>query len=503
MIKIKLFLIILLAHPALALDVGKWERHVISIDNPSYSGNPFELEMDGTFTHTSSGTSLTLPGYFDGSDTWKIAFMPTRLGEWIYITTSTDPELDGVSGSLNCTNSGCLGMLKADPDHPRKWKYSDGGYVVPIGVFIQLMHADASESQVQNVATFLKDNSMQMINFRLCEQDVCFSDVAKREMDLVLWNRLERRLEILRDRGIGVDVMMYTDDNGRPSYDARSETEQLLVRYMVARLASFPVVNFNTGIDIWEYRDTSWHDWYGNMVKSLDPYNHPISSRGRSGSELSFMSTDVQTYNSVGDRNSLLSSLMAAFNADDVPSVNNDNWGEDRTGINGHTPADIRRAGWKATIAGGVGFYVRDNKNNDCANGVMSNCDMPFSMAGIQSDLDSEQWLKLVNPFVQMNLGDTYGDMVPDHSLVSNGYALADPARTKILYFLLGNQDTWDRGKGDITVKLSGLNGTYYATWFDTRTGRESIAGTYAGGDNYTISPPSSDDWILLLGTGQ
>jgi hypothetical protein len=37
----------------------------------------------------------------------------------------------------------------------------------------------------------------------------------------------------------------------------------------------------------------------------------------------------------------------------------------------------------------------------------------------------------------------------PDQSLVSNGYAIADPARTKILYFLMGKNDRYDSGDGD------------------------------------------------------
>jgi hypothetical protein len=237
-------------------------------------------------------------------------------------------------------------------------------------------------------------------------------------------------------------------------------------------------------------------------VKSVDPYGHPVSSRGAVGSDTSFMSAGVRTYNSNGARNSEIRRLIGAFNAANVPSSNTDNWGEQRTGINGHTPEDIRRAGWKATVAGGVGFHVRDNKNNDCANGVISNCDMPFSVTGIQKDLDSEQWLKLVNPFVNTKLGDTFGEMVPDSLLVSNGYALADPARTKILYLLMGNNDTWDSGNGGtVTVKLAGLTGSYTATWFDTRTGTETVLGSLAGGSDHVIDPPSMDDWVLLLTT--
>ncbi|MGB6855173.1 MAG: hypothetical protein WBG49_21495, partial [Thermoanaerobaculia bacterium] len=32
--------------------VDKWRRHVVSLANGSYSGNPFELEVEATFTHT-------------------------------------------------------------------------------------------------------------------------------------------------------------------------------------------------------------------------------------------------------------------------------------------------------------------------------------------------------------------------------------------------------------------------------------------------------------------
>ncbi|MCX8214782.1 MAG: hypothetical protein OTJ97_09830 [SAR202 cluster bacterium] len=52
--------------------------------------------------------------------------------------------------------------------------------------------------------------------------------------------------------------------------------------------------------------------------------------------------------------------MLAAFAAGDgVPATNNDNFSEDLSdNINGHSPADIRRAAWKATIAGGVGIHV-------------------------------------------------------------------------------------------------------------------------------------------------
>ncbi len=498
------FLVILSFACIYAADVGKWDRYVISFQNSTYSGNPFELEIDAAFTHTQSGTVLNLPGYFSGSDTWKIAFMPTLTGEWTYVTTSNDPELNNKTGSLTCVKSGRKGMLKADDANPRKWKYTDGDYVLPIGVFIQIMHGSGTKAQFEKMADFLVSNNLHLINFRLCEQDICFLDVTNRQMDITLWDRLEERLEILAQRDLGVDVMLYTDDAGCPSYEEKSVTEQFLVRYMIARLASFPMVFFNSGIDIWEYRGNTWHDWYGNLVKSLDPYGHPVSSRGKVLNNISFM-TNAHTYNSVGARNSEIVRLIAAFNADSVPSSNNDNFGEDRTGINGHTPDDIRRAGWKALVSGGVAFHVRDNENHDCANGITKNCDMPFTVTGIQAALDSEQWLKLINPFIQNKLGATFGIMVPDQSLVSNGYALADPGWTKIVYLYMGVNDTWDsQTDSTITVKLKGVSKNFSAKWFNTKTGVETLAGTLNGNINHTLTPPNSsnEDWILFLESG-
>ncbi|MFQ5525146.1 MAG: LamG-like jellyroll fold domain-containing protein [Thermoanaerobaculia bacterium] len=478
--------------------VDQWDRHLVSLSNATHSGNPFELEVGATFTHTASGTQIVLPGYYAGSDTWKIGFMPTKTGEWTWATSSSDPDLDNKTGSLNSVASTRRGLLASDG---KKWRYSDGGYIVPIGVFTQLMHGAGSTTEVEDFADFLQANNIHLVNFRLCEDDVCFDSVASKTMDLVLWDRLEERLGILAERGIGVDVMLYTDDGGKPTYAGQSDTEAFLVRYAVARLAGFPVVLFNSGIDIWEYRGSAatWHDWYGNLVNSLDPYGHPVSSRGQSGDDTSFMSASVRTYNSVGDRNSKFSRLLAAHSAAARATANNDNFGEDRTGINGHTPGDIRRTAWKALLAGGVGFHVRHNVTNDCVSGP-ANCDNPFTVADIGTQLDSEQWLRLVQLFTDQKLAGVFGSLFPESSLVGNGYAISDPARTTIVYLYLGVNDTWDSGSvAPLQVKLTGLLGDYDATWFDPRTGLETPVGVLAGGTDYDLTPASTDDWILFL----
>ena len=473
--------------------IGKWRRHVVSIPNVSYSGNPFELEIDATFTHASSGTSITLSGYFAGNDAWNVGFMPTEVGDWTYVTSSPDPDLDGVTGSVVAVESGLPGVLKADMLNARKWKYTDGSYVVPLALRFDLFHEDGTIERFTEVADFLaNDVEGQMLEFTF--RNEVYSDWQNHEFDLTLWDRLEQRMEILAERGLGIHFMLYSDDAQEPNWPANSATEELFIRYLVARLSGYPVVWFNSGIDIAEYRDQAWTDWYGQQIESLDPYSHPVSSRRGGGSGTLVMAG--KTFDSRDHDQAIISDMTDYFQISDVPVSMDDAWSENAPNAAARgkdfTEHDIRRAIWKTVMAGGLGAIIRGS--------VYYNEDLWFRMDNIEEDLESEQFLGIINPFIDTKLGDTFGAMVPEPSLVFNGYAIADSARAEILYFLVGQNDKWDFGNGgDITVRLSGLTGSYAATWLDTRTGIETPFGSLAGGTDHVLTPPSEDDWVLSL----
>jgi hypothetical protein len=473
--------------------VGKWRRHVVSLHNATYSGNPFELEVDAVFKHTVSGTTITLPGYYAGNATWKVAFMPTKTGEWTYVTSSPDPDLDGIKGSLSAVNTDLPGVLKADATHPKKWKYTDGPYVVPIALRFDLFHEEGTLARFTEVADFLK-NAVKGHMYEFTLRNEVFSDWRTHKFNLPLWDRLEERMEVLAGRGLGIHFMFYSDDAQKPSWAGQSVTEKLLIRYTVARLAAYPVIWFNTGIDLAEYRNQSWVNWFGQQIRALDPYDHPVSSRYGGGSGNLVMVG--QTFDSRGDRLAIINDMIKYFQISKVPVSMDDAWSENAPEAakrgKDFTQHDIRRALWKCVAAGGLGAIIRGS--------VFSNEDLWFRMSNIEQDLESEQFLRHINPFINAKLGNTFGAMIPDQSLVTNGYSLADPARTKILYFLMGKNDRYDRGNGGaVTVKLSALSGSFNALWFDPRTGKETVLNALAGGRDHVLTPPSTDDWVLLL----
>ena len=483
-------------------EVGKWRRIVIPFTNTTYSDNPFEIEIDGVFTHTSSGTIIKLPGYYDGNDTWEIGFMPTKTGTWTYTTESQDPDLDRISGSIECVESGNAGMLRNSNANPRKWKYTDGDYVIPITLRMEFFSEPGSISQFTGIADFLKNNNIQMMETRLLEEygqfegryDFIFEGSwQNHRFDLDIWNRMEQRMEVLTEKDLGGHIMFYSDGNGAPGWEGQSETEELVIRYTVARLAGYPVVWFNTGIDIAEYRSQQDINWFGEKVKELDPYDHPVSSRygGGSGNYI----IPGQTFDSHGDRTALINDMISYYNNTSVPVSMDDAWGENRPSHpeKNFTPDDIRRAFWKCVITGGLGGLIRSDGGGCGYNGF-------FHFSCLEQDLESEQWLKLINPFIKNKLGVTFADMEPANSLITNAYCLADPLRTIMLFYTIGEIDKWDTGEGgSFTINMTSLSSDYNAIWFNPRTGTETSLGVLQGNLNHQITPPDSDDWVLLL----
>ena len=64
-----------------------------TFQNPSHSGNPFDLVATATFTHAPTGRKIRTELFYDGGDAWKLRFTGTQAGSWSFVTESSDPEL--------------------------------------------------------------------------------------------------------------------------------------------------------------------------------------------------------------------------------------------------------------------------------------------------------------------------------------------------------------------------------------------------------------------------
>lgn len=87
--------------------IALWSTAEWSFQNPTSSGNPFDLVARAVFTHSGSGETRETELFYTSDDTWRLRFCGTRPGKWTFSTrcdgeglTSEDPDLDGLSGAV-------------------------------------------------------------------------------------------------------------------------------------------------------------------------------------------------------------------------------------------------------------------------------------------------------------------------------------------------------------------------------------------------------------------
>ena len=59
--------------------------------------------------------------------------MPTELGSYSYTTSSTDPQLNGIAGSVVSLASNRNGPVRLSPYNPQLTAYASGKAYVPVG----------------------------------------------------------------------------------------------------------------------------------------------------------------------------------------------------------------------------------------------------------------------------------------------------------------------------------------------------------------------------------
>jgi len=120
------------AHAAYTTET--WKAVEITLHSSKSYANPYmDVELNATFVGP-GGVSLTLPGFWDGGNTWRIRFAPTVVGNWSFTTVSSDPTDTGLHGQSGTVQSqpysGSLsiykhGFLKSDASN-RFLTYNDG-----------------------------------------------------------------------------------------------------------------------------------------------------------------------------------------------------------------------------------------------------------------------------------------------------------------------------------------------------------------------------------------
>lgn len=262
---------------------------------------PFELVLEGpdeaipattvpfTAVFRLGEQEIRVPGFWDGSRRYVARFLPEHEGRWTWRTGSAAPELDGLTGDLQVAGADGPGVVRVA--HRFHFAHADGTPHRPVGATVyNWLHQD--EPLYSQTVDAIADAGFTKLRFMVFPQAgahvehfptlLPFEKHADGSWDvsrpvIAFFRRLDAAIELLGERGIQADVLLYTSyDGGRFGLDGLSEEEDAAyLRYVVARLAAFPHVWWSlcNEFDILDRPRERWTRT-GELLAEIDPHQH-------------------------------------------------------------------------------------------------------------------------------------------------------------------------------------------------------------------------------------
>lgn len=286
--------------------VGEW-----SLRSTSEYENPFtDVVLTAEF-RSPSGARFTVPGFFDGRQTWKVRFSPDEPGHWSYEVGShpADPQLVE-RGSFEATARETKGFLRATPGDAWGFRHESGEPVLLLGDTAYNLIAETYMGN--DVGPYLRRRAAQGFNLirvsvsvnAFCPPNALAHWHERRiwawggteaspqldRFDLDYFRAVDRTVELAEEAGIGLEMIMQmmgwsVPFNNRNLFTA--EWEELWVRYLVARYDAYSSVYFWTLMNEYEfypngellYAPTAdrWAMRLARVIKDIAPHGHVVS----------------------------------------------------------------------------------------------------------------------------------------------------------------------------------------------------------------------------------
>jgi hypothetical protein len=526
-----------------------WDVYEITLKSSATAGNPYvstltegkpaflKAEFSGV-SGECAGRSVTVPGFWDGSSTWKIRFAPPASGVWNYTTVCPDRKMNRRKGKISVTawseeeknanplRRGFMVVNDIDVRKGRYFTYTDGtpclwiadtwwdwtNRNIKFGSFVKL--ADTRSEQGFNIGQlFFAGNGWG--------RESSLLDPTFRHPDLEQIRKVEKMIAYANSKGITVWIHAWWSRKGI----VNSIGEENMIRwwrYVVDRLHAYNVIWVLAGeYNMYNYGGFPLSFWngLGETVKAEDPYKrimsvHPTPPMWDGGAEAPQWSTAEAIHNQswldynqsqTGHArwcNELTPEIITrAYNMKPAkPVVVAEPWSEFIKG--NPTAMDIRFGAWSAVMSGAAG--------QSYGGGHIWRAHLPERPTGVgdwpmDTSLSTNTMLypgAVSLSFMGKYLRKTeWWKMEPHPEFVIENpskYCLAIPGKEYLFYLRYG---------GSVKVDLREYPGKNFDfTWTDLVNGTDDKTGTITGGEIVEIKCPEDypafvnfKDWVLHL----
>lgn len=238
--------------------------------------------------HEASGSERAVPGFWDGGTTYRVRFAPDLEGGWSWTSESTDAALSGRSGAFEVVHGTERGPVRVA--HRFHFAHADGTPFRPVGTTVyNWLHQ--VEPLFSSTVDAIAEAGFNKLRFMVFPQGGGYVEHVPTVMPFEksdgrwdvtrpvpeFFQRLDAAVELLGERGIQADVLIYNAyDRGRFGLDELTEEEDAVyLGYLVARLAAYPHVWWSlcNEFDQLERPAERWGRT-GALLARIDPHDH-------------------------------------------------------------------------------------------------------------------------------------------------------------------------------------------------------------------------------------
>lgn len=281
-----------------------YKRCEIELTSTKTYENPFmDVDIFATFTH-SDGTEISIPGFWNGNDQWKVRFSAEKEGLWNYKITCTDSE----NTSL-CSE----GVIEAEPCLNPKNELEKHGYVRLEKGKKHMVYADGTPffyladthwmmpdyehldkcnypgcncgNQFKHIADDRIKKGFNVYQTYFSSQRACknaygmdgyWTDTTFTQIVPDSFKNMDIMMEYLADNGITVSLGFGTHCATVKAYNQNVTAMTAFAKYCVARYACYPLI-WITAQEITNYNENAFDCWkqVGATVSKYDGFKRP------------------------------------------------------------------------------------------------------------------------------------------------------------------------------------------------------------------------------------
>jgi len=471
----------------------QWDFLEWSLDNPTYSGNPFDLVAGATFVHQISGETRTTEMFYDGGDTWKFRFTGTQAGTWTVTTSSSDADLDGHSGTVTITPNSdpqVSGFITTVGNKFARQTGENGeleAYIYNVyqdnerypADFVDLSYIQSypPEQWARDYLALARAHGSNTLFMAMAHQWFELGTLSvdhhdKVNPDQATFEIIERVITAAHQEGGHVQLWLWGDNASSRRWTPiglpggiNGEVDQRLQRYIAARLGPLPGWTMGYGFDLEEWvSEGEVQEWTTYLNAHLG-WKHLLWARNRSNATL-----DVVSYNAITNArgpNSYTDVVNKLTSDPSRPHLEEERFYHQRYGK--YDMTTTRRHFWWYTLAGGMGGHWGYHPN-------YSSIRYP----------NPEQ----LATHRQFWTGRFTLDMDRANDL-SDGYVLKNAANTRYVFY---KEDTTS-----ISMDLSGMSTAQRAVAVDTKKAYAEIDLGMLDATDQTWTAPYRSDWAIAI----